>query len=72
MPDADWKELYKAALVELNPSKLAICIQTAEQAIAKAEMRMDISPAERSKLADARCVLQSLSRFACHGSGHVA
>jgi hypothetical protein len=31
MPDADWKDLYKTAL---NPDKLAICIQTARQAIA--------------------------------------
>ena len=72
MPDADWKELYKAAVFELNPDKLVICIQTAQQAIAQVESRVDIPPAERNKLADARSMLRTLSKLAASQVGHAA
>jgi hypothetical protein len=72
MPDADWKELYKAAVFELNPDKLIICIQTAQQAITQAESRLDIPPAERNKLADARSMLMTLSRLASSQAGRAA
>ncbi len=33
MPQIDWQKLYEAAMLEMNPDKLAACIGAAEQAI---------------------------------------
>jgi hypothetical protein len=58
----NWQVLYEAALLEINPDKLPICIRTAEQAIARRELLVDTTEVERRKLADARLILKTLSR----------
>jgi hypothetical protein len=63
VPHIDWRKLYEAAMLEMNPDKLAICIGAAEQAIAQQELRPDITELERRKLADARSMLKSLSKI---------
>ena len=64
MLDTNWLKLYEAAMLEMNPDKLATCIGAAEQAIAQRESLVDIAELERRKLADARSMLKSLSRIA--------
>jgi hypothetical protein len=64
VPHIDWRKLYEAAMLEMNPDKLAICIGAAEQAIAQQEAFVDVSELERRKLSDARSMLKSLSRIA--------
>src|SRR6266581_7815146 len=51
------------AIFEINPDKLTSCIEEAEQAIAQRESFVDITQAERHRLADARSVLKTLSRL---------
>ncbi len=43
MPHIDWRKLYEAAMLEMNPDKLATCIGAAERAIAQQESRPDIT-----------------------------
>ncbi len=64
MPHIDWRKLYEAAMLEMNPDKLATCIGAAERAIAQQESRPDITELERRKLTDARSMLKTLSRIA--------
>jgi hypothetical protein len=59
----NWQVLYEAALLEINPDKLPICIRAAEQAIARRQLLVDITEVERHKLADARSILNTLSRI---------
>ncbi len=33
MPQIDWQKLYEAAMLEMNPDKLAACIGAAEQGL---------------------------------------
>jgi len=49
VPHIDWRKLYEAAMLEMNPDKLAICIGAAEQAIAQQESFVDVSELERRK-----------------------
>jgi len=37
VPQIDWQKLYEAAMLEMNPDKLAACIGAADQAIAQRE-----------------------------------
>ena len=64
MPHINWQKLYEAAMLEMNPDKLAFCIGAAERAIAEQESRPDVTQLERRKLTDARSMLKSLSRIA--------
>jgi len=64
VPHIDWQKLYEAAMLEMNPDKLAICIGAAGQAIAQRESLVDTTELERRKLVDARSMLKSLSRIA--------
>jgi len=64
VPQIDWQKLYEAAMLEMNPDKLAACIGAADQAIAQRESLVDTMELERRKLADARSMLKSLSRIA--------
>ena len=64
MLDRNWLKLYEAAILEINPDKLAICIGAAEQAIAQRELVVGITELERRKLTDARSMLKTLSRIA--------
>ena len=61
---SDRDAIYEDAIFEINPDKLTSCIEEAEQAIAQRESFVDITQAERHRLADARSVLKSLSRIA--------
>ena len=63
MLDTNWLKLYEAAMLEMNPDKLATCIGAAEQAIAQRESVVDTTELERHKLADARSMLKTLSRI---------
>jgi hypothetical protein len=63
MLDTNWQDLYEDAIFEINPDKLASCIEEAEQAIAQQESYVDITQAERHRLADARSALKTLSRI---------
>jgi len=64
MLDSNWQELYKAALLEIDPTKLVTRIQAAQRVIAQQESRTDVAKLERCKLADAQSMLKSLSRIA--------
>jgi Holliday junction resolvase-like predicted endonuclease len=61
---SDWRKLYEAAMLEMNPDKLATLVQMAEQAIAQQESNPDVTQLERRKLTDARLILKTLSRIA--------
>jgi uncharacterized BrkB/YihY/UPF0761 family membrane protein len=50
MLDTNWLKLYEAAILEINPAKLAICIGAAEQAITQRESLWDTTELERRKL----------------------
>jgi hypothetical protein len=64
MLETNWLKLYQAAILEIDPEKLATLVQMAEQAIAQQDSRPDITQLERRKLADARSMLKTLSRIA--------
>jgi len=72
VPHIDWQKLYEAAMLEMNPDKLAICIGAAEQAIAQQESSPDVTQLERGKMSDARSMLKSLSRIASSQGKHAA
>jgi hypothetical protein len=72
MLDTNWLKLYEAAILELNPDKLATCIGTAEQAITQQESSPDVTQLERCKLDDARSMLKTLSRIASSQGKHAA
>ena len=72
VPHIDWQELYEAAMLEMNPDKLAVCIGAAEQAIAQQESSPDVTQLGRRKLTDARSMLKSLSRIASSQGKHAA
>lgn len=55
--------MYEAAILEIDPDKLATLVQMAEKAIAQQESRPDITPLEGRKLEDARSMLKTLSRI---------
>ena|SRR5213593_706250 len=63
VPHIDWQKLYEAAMLEMNPDKLAICIGAAEQAIAQQESSPDVTQLERRKLTDARSMLDIVCRL---------
>jgi hypothetical protein len=64
MLDTNWLKLYEAAILEIDPDKLATLVQMAEKAIAQRESIVDIAQLERRKLEDARSMLKTLSRIA--------
>ena len=72
VPHIDWQKQYEAAMLEMNPDKLAICIGAAEQAIAQQESSPDVTQLERGKMSDARSMLKSLSRIASSQGKHAA
>ena len=64
MLGTNWLKLYEAAILEINPDKLVTRIGEAEHAIAQRESLVDTTELERRKLADARLLLETLSRIA--------
>jgi hypothetical protein len=67
MLETNWLKLYQAAILEIDPEKLATLVQMAEQAIAQQESSPDVTQLERRKLTDARSMLKTLSRIALEG-----
>src|SRR6266704_1739920 len=63
MLGSNWQDLDKAALLEIDPTKLVTRIQAAQRVIAQQESRTDVAELERCKLADAQSMLKSLSRI---------
>jgi hypothetical protein len=63
----DWQDLYKAAVLELNPQELPLRIDAAEKAIRQriAQLPLDdsSSPAERLVLEDAVRLLHMLGNI---------
>ena len=50
VPHIDWQKLYEAAMLEMNPDKLATRIGAAEQAIAQRESLVDITDLRASQI----------------------
>jgi hypothetical protein len=67
MPEPTWRELYEAALLELDSAKLNQCVQAAQQAVHQRLSAKDekLTKEEREKLDDALRMLYVLTR----GSG---
>jgi hypothetical protein len=58
-----WQELYKAAILELDPMQLQDRVQAAESAIsARASLGVQISRGERRAMDDALSALRMLKR----------
>jgi hypothetical protein len=61
-----WKQLYEAAMIELNPIQLPLRIETARRAMLAGQKQLGSSPAEiteRRQLADAMRMLQMLLKI---------
>jgi membrane peptidoglycan carboxypeptidase len=59
----NWRELYEAALLEYNPTKLDQRVEAAHKAIHRRLTQNDyISPEERQKIDDALSALFTLTR----------
>lgn len=61
-PINDWRELYLAALVEIDPGELKRKSEVALHAVQQALREPKIQPAEQQSLRDASSALQSLLR----------
>ena len=55
VPHIDWQKLYEAAMLEMNPDKLATRIGAAEQAIAQREWLVDVTALERRWRTPVQC-----------------
>ncbi|PYV73639.1 MAG: hypothetical protein DMG96_22455 [Acidobacteria bacterium] len=66
MPDPTWQELYNAAIVEFDLTKLPERVEAASQAIHqyRVRKRQALSAAERNQLDDALRVLFTLMQRA--------
>ncbi|MGD0989234.1 MAG: hypothetical protein ABR874_15580 [Candidatus Sulfotelmatobacter sp.] len=67
MKDTSWRELYKAAMLELDPSCLPSRISEAQEAVQKAQRELGGQPSDRPgemrALADAMENLRTLYRI---------
>lgn len=63
MSENGWQELYKAAILELDPMQLQDRVKAAESAInARASLGVQISRAEQRAMDDALSALRMLKR----------
>jgi hypothetical protein len=63
MVETQWRALYKAAILELDPKQLEARVKAAEDAIsARAASEARITREERRAMDDALCVLRTLKR----------
>jgi hypothetical protein len=63
LPENGWQELYKAAILELDPEQLQARVEAAEGAIAtRASLGAQISRGERRAMDDALSALRMLKR----------
>jgi hypothetical protein len=63
MPESNWRELYKAAILELIPELLRIRVKIAEDAINARLADAKISRSERKEIEDALSALRGLKRL---------
>lgn len=63
MPDANWRELYKAAVLELIPELLRIRVKLAEDAIKARLEDPKIPRTERKEIESALTALRELKRL---------
>lgn len=63
MPEKNWRELYKAAILELIPELLHIRVKMAEDAINARLADPKISRSERKEIEDAQSALCGLKRL---------
>jgi hypothetical protein len=63
MPESNWQELYKAAILELIPELLRIRVKIAEDAINARLADAKISRSERKEIEDALSALRGLKRL---------
>jgi hypothetical protein len=63
MVDSQWRDLFKAAILELDPEQLQVRVRAAEDAInARASSGSQISRTERKAMEDALATLRVLKR----------
>jgi hypothetical protein len=63
MVESQWRALYKAAILELDPSQVQVRVKAAEDAIhARASSDSRIPRDERRAMDDALCTLRLLKR----------
>jgi hypothetical protein len=63
MPESNWRELYKAAVLELIPELLRIRVKLAEDAIHARLQDAKIPRSERKDIEDALSALRALKRL---------
>jgi hypothetical protein len=63
MPEVNWRELYKAAMLELTPELLRIRVKMAEDAINARLANARIPRRERTELENALSALRELKRL---------
>ncbi len=63
MPESNWRELYKAAMLELIPELLQIRVKIAEDAINARLADAKISRSERKEIESALSALRELKRL---------
>jgi hypothetical protein len=63
MPESNWRELYKTAILELIPELLRIRVKIAEDAINARLADPKISRSERKEIEDALSALRGLKRL---------
>jgi hypothetical protein len=66
MVESQWRALYRAAILELDPKRLQARVKAAEDAInARASSEARISRDERTEMNDALSTLRILKRKQC-------
>jgi hypothetical protein len=65
MPEANWRQLYKAAMLELIPELLRIRVKLAEDAINARLADAKIPRRERKEMESALSALRELKRLKC-------
>jgi hypothetical protein len=65
MPEANWRQLYKAAMLELIPELLRIRVKLAEDAIKARLADAKIHRSERKEMESALSALRELKRLKC-------
>jgi hypothetical protein len=63
MPEGNWRELYKAAMLELIPELLRIRVKISEDAINKRLADPKIPSSERKEIESALSTLRELKRL---------
>ena len=65
MPAVNWRELYKAAMLELIPELLRVRVKIAEDAINARLADPKIPRTERKEIENALSALRELKRLKC-------